>query len=146
MGDGAHQGVSADRALKTILGGEDQPTEEEMESVEDMRNRLLGMTSEDATDYGSTADYAASLVLHFIMADPARRIAIPTEGTYEWPLKPDGTKDYSQPSTQTVKGLYDVMKEAGPPYDEIGDLGLTGFMWGWAVNAARRSETSYSGR
>jgi hypothetical protein len=130
--------VSAERALKTILGNEDQPTDEEMESVEDMRNRLLGMTREDATDYGSTADYAASLILNFILEDAARRIAIPTEMEYDWDGDPDHGANGCKPEYVIHKGLYAVMKEAGPPYDEIGELGLTGFMWGWAVNAARR--------
>ena len=138
MADGAHLGVGAQRALDTILGGEDEPTNEEMESVESMRGRLLGMTREDATDYGSTADYAASLILQFILEDVARRMAIPTETEYDWQADPDHGSQGMKPEFLKALGLYEVMKQAGEPWSEIGDLGLSGFMWGWAVNAARR--------
>lgn len=136
MSDGAHQGVRPERAFQAVLGGE-QPSEDEMESVEDMRVRLLGLTREDATDYNSTAEYAASLILHFILEDAAQRIAIPVESEYDWSNFDSEVVPGKKPRLLR-KGLYDVMKEAGPPYDEIGNLGLSGFMWGWAVNAARR--------
>jgi hypothetical protein len=36
------------------------------------------------------------------------------------------------------KGLDTVLRESGVYEREIAGLGITGFQWGWGVNAARR--------
>lgn len=134
MTDGAHLGVGARRALGTIVGGEEQPSPEEQETVAQMRERILAMTRVQATDYDSTATYAAKLVLTFLLDDPARAL-IPAENVYE--TGPDGRLVFNDKGglNLVTPGLYEVMKDHGIPID---DLGLSGFMWGWAVNAARR--------
>lgn len=137
MGDGAHLGVGPMRALKTILGGDPQPSDEERESIEEMRNRILLITRDQATDYDTISLYAAKLILVFLLDDPSRK-DIPTENVYEQDasgglvISDEGGLVLAEP------GLYEVMKQAGEPWSAIGDLGLTGFMWGWACNAARR--------
>lgn len=40
MSDGAHMGITAGRALGTVLGGDDQPTDEERSTAEETRARL----------------------------------------------------------------------------------------------------------
>src|SRR5512134_4119163 len=40
MSDGANMGISAIRALGTILGSEDQPTEEEINTPQEVRARI----------------------------------------------------------------------------------------------------------
>lgn len=135
-GDGAAMGVGAERALKTILGGQPQPDEEEMESVEAMRNRLLTMTKPEEWSYGSAADWCAALILRYFLADP-RRASIPTEAEYDWEGDPDRGTQGTKPEFTRSIGLYETMKRDGHA-EELEDLGLTGFQWGWAVNAARR--------
>lgn len=131
MTDGAHIGVDAKRALGSILGDDPQPTEQERMDPEQMREWIMACTKDDATSYDGMARYAAKLILVFLLEDP-RRASIPTENVYK--KGADGEIDWSNMEVESP-GLYEVMKEHG---SDIGELGLTGFMWGWAVNAARR--------
>lgn len=126
MSDGAHIGIGAERAIGTILGGEAQPTKDERRSPDQMRDWLLAATLNDATTYDGAARYASKLVLKYLSADPDR-LSLPVENVYD--------DQYNV----VTPGLYDRMKRDGIPID---DLGLTGFMWGWAVNAARYSLTA----
>lgn len=130
MSDGAHLGVSAHDALSVVLGGDEEAEKPDMDP-EQMREWIMACTKEDATDYDNMARYAAKLILVFLLEDPSRA-SIPSENVYK--KGPDGEIDWSNMEVETP-GLYDVMKEAGSDIDE---LGLSGFMWGWAVNAARR--------
>jgi hypothetical protein len=82
---------------------------------------------QEPLDYSECARRVARTILEYYLADP-RRASIPTETVYQEPV------DWSNPVV-AERGLYDVMKDDGYP---LGDLGLTGFQWGWAVNAARR--------
>lgn len=134
MSDGAQLGVGAERALATILGGEPQPSLDEIETVEQMRERILATTEADATTYDGMATFAAKLILEYLLADP-RRAAIPTENVYE--KDENGRLVFNSEGglNLVTPGLYEVMKADGIPLDK---LGLTGFMWDWAVNAARR--------
>lgn len=80
MSDGAHQGIGAERALKTILGGEPQPTEEERETVEEMRARILS-TPIESTSYDGAATACARLILEAWKKYP-RLVEVPIEGRY----------------------------------------------------------------
>lgn len=114
MSDGAHLGVSAQRALDTIIGAAPSPeaTGEHLMSPPEMRAWLLAADPARAhSSYDEAARYAGRLVLEWFLADPAHAGA--------------GERE-----------IYDAMKAAGAPLEE---LKLTGFMWGWALNAARRS-------
>lgn len=128
-GDGAHLGVGVARALKTILGGEPSPdkTQEETMNPVKMRDYLESATP---GSYDSTAAYAGKLVLHWLLEDP-RRAQGPVENEYDW-----GTPDPATGHSFTITniGWYDLMKRDGI---DLGSLDLTGFMWGWACNAAR---------
>lgn len=126
MSDGAHLGVSAERALKTVLGGEPSPEEDEQMGVIEFRAYIM-QPDQEPHDYGEAARRAARTILEFFMEDP-RRATIPTETVYQQPV------DWSNPVV-LEPDLYNVMKGHGYP---LADLGLTGFQWGWAVNAARR--------
>jgi hypothetical protein len=132
MSDGATVGVNAERALKTILGGEPEPGPEEMESVESMRARLLAMdTAREPTGYGDCAEMAAAMVLRWLLEDPERAVG-PVESEYDWT---DFDGDMSKPPKVIAIGWYGRMKADGVDLER---LGLSGFMWGWAANAARR--------
>src|SRR5215204_6492093 len=45
MSDGSDMGIKADRALQTILGGKEQPTEEEKATPEQVRERVMAAPS-----------------------------------------------------------------------------------------------------
>lgn len=151
-GDGSFEGVDAGRALKTILGGEDAPDDDEIQTREQVRQRLAKLPriqdihvrdGEDgfywqgkrlSLDYGGTADVAARAVLDFLEAHPEHSDA-PCESEFA----PDAWADFDGSAEKMPKptklGLYDLMR--GTDYD-LGKLGLTGFMWGFAYNTARR--------
>lgn len=134
-GDGAHLGVSADRALKTILGGAPQPADHERMDAATMRAWILAAEPEHSRDsYEECARYAAKLVLEYLLADPVR-VAIPTENVYEEDESGGLVYNSTGGLNLVTPGLYERMKADGIP---LSDLGLSGFQWGWAVNAARR--------
>jgi hypothetical protein len=111
MSDGAHLGYTAEQALKQVLGGELEEDEQGTMSAQEMRDWLLAAEVEHAMDsYGECSRYAGGLVLGWFLAHP-----------------------YTASLDENT--LYETMKEAGVSFEE---LGLTGFQWGWAVNAARR--------
>ncbi|MCL2393271.1 MAG: hypothetical protein FWC87_01180 [Acidimicrobiaceae bacterium] len=110
MSDGAHLGVNAERALETVLGGAPQPAADERQSVEDMRTWLLEAGPYDeATEYGEAARCAGGAILRWALENPERFAS--TEG----------------------HDLYDSLVAEGIRFE-----GISGFMWGWAENAARR--------
>lgn len=166
--DGADMGVTAERALETVLGGKEQPSEEEKRTPEQMRALLMAapplsdieMRIEDSTQpdwpgsievlyskttgeelelgYSGSSEVAGRAVLEFLDAHP-EHADTPIENVYA------DDADWSSPSVLhdalEKPGLYEVMKQHGI---DLSVLGLTGFMWGWAYNAARcaRSEPS----
>jgi hypothetical protein len=133
VSDGAHLGVSAGRAIETIIGGADPPTEDEQMSVGEFHAWLLQPDLEPL-DYEECARRAAREILLYFLADP-RRANAPGETEYDWDADPDHGSHGMKPEYVKALSVYEEMKEAG--YD-LGDLGLTGFQWGWALNAARR--------
>lgn len=125
--DGAQLGYGAEDAMKAVIGGE-QPTK--VTSAGEMGARIMALT-EDTYEhtYDGTADWTANRIISWLMQDP-QRAQSPTENVYG--VRDDGTTDYE---TIAVPGWYDRMKDDG---FDLSELGLSGFMWGWAVNAARR--------
>ncbi len=124
MTDGAHLGVGAERALKTILAGDPPPTRDEQMDVDAFRAWIEAAPDSPAS-YDDAARYAAKRILAFYQANP-EAVNVPTNGQYE---ERDGEW------VKTGPDLYDLISEADPSFR---DLGLTGFQYGWAVNAARR--------
>lgn len=119
MTDGAHLGFSANDSMKAAIGGE-QPTESM--TVQEMKDQILAAELSSDFDYNGSAMYAAKLVLLWLLEDPARAMT-PSENVYD--------DDFNV----ITYGWYDRIEETN---DEFNGLDLTGFMWGWAVNAARR--------
>ena len=120
--DGAQYGVDAESAMKAALGGEESTPRS---TTAEMADRIRATT--EPTDYSGTADYCAKLILEWLEADPTRAQG-PTENVYQDGPNGEWTGNVTEP------GWYDRMKADGIPLDQ---LGLSGFMWGWAVNAAR---------
>lgn len=114
MSDGAHMGIGPNRALETILGGAPPP------EVTDPSEQLLKMRADilaapRASDPKAMSDYETCAM------SVAREIL-------EW-----AWANFERFSDDE-RVVYDAMKADGVPLQE---LGLTGFQWGWAFNAAR---------
>jgi hypothetical protein len=114
--DGAHFGVTAGRALATILGGKSHPTEEDCMTREEFAAWIysaplsLELDAKAEDSYTEASRRLAKRYLTILEQAPAisRNIAWEVFET-KWP---------------------DDVDEAG---------GMTGFMHGWAWNAARHS-------
>ena len=137
MSDGAHLGVGAERALETVLGGKEQPRDDERMSDEEFAAWIR--SADKTNEYGETARYAARLIVEFLEAHPEH---LTTPGEAEGAFQVDGREatreEVMSGAAKFVRlrdGLYEVMETEGV---YLGDLDLTGFMWGWAFNAARK--------
>ena len=129
--DGAHLGIDAKSALGVILGGKEEPEGKEPIEFEKMvRFAPLGPVKE--LDYGGGANATARLVLEAYENYPQL-----TELSDSWVYLRglDGKIDWDKPIVLNVT-LYEVVKKLNPEHQELFSS-LTGFMWGWAVNAAR---------
>lgn len=133
--DGAQTGVGAEEAMKACIGGE-QPTK--TETVEEMATRIreAPIVSES---YDGCATATARIILEAMEMYPELQNQ-PTETPY---LKgPDGKLAFSHDGglIPTGRDLGDVLRklhaEDSPQAIVLGEL--SGFQWGWAVNAARR--------
>ena len=133
MSDGAHMGVGADRALGSILGGEEHPTEDERQTPEQMLDSIRDAKFTDL-DYGTTSLACARLILEAFEKHPAIR-DVPTE--HEYLKDADGLMVW--PAVYLTADLHGVLNQLYAEDEmRLGILdGLTGFMWGWAVNAVR---------
>jgi hypothetical protein len=113
MSDGAHLGVGAERALQTILGGKPSPAPAERMDAPTFE-RWIRAAPEDPQTYDDGGRFLAKLMLEVALAsDGAGRLS--------------------------VDELYDAAKEhAGADrWRPLEENGVTGFMAGWAANAAR---------
>lgn len=136
--DGAHLGVDAERALKTILSGEPSPGEDERMDAETFRTWIKTCPA-DVTGYGETARLAAHYLLEYLTAHPDD-MRLPLDDSHDfdrakkelghWPSSIEELQRY-----RTTEGLWD---RAVAEYPALHALDLTGFMAGWAFNAARR--------
>jgi len=138
--DGAHLGVSAERALKTILGGEPEPTEDEQMDADTFRQWIK--TADRADDYGECARLCARYLLEYLTAHPDD-MQLPLDATYDWNrLRAEKGDSFTANAQILAKyrlsdGVWDRAAVAMPDLEELGHE-LTGFQAGWAFNAARR--------
>lgn len=139
MSDGAAFGIGAERALGTILGGEPAPTEEEGMSVAEMTEWLVNAPAATdpaaLTSYGECARAVAGEILRWALANPQRYARTPAENEYEHDAEGKLVFNDEGGLNLVQVGLYGVLKDEGVALDL---LGITGFQWGWAYNAARR--------
>jgi hypothetical protein len=138
--DGAHQGISADRAIETIIGGKPEPGEDEQMSLPEFA-AYVEAAPDSPGEYGDCARLVAKLVLRYLLSHPADALA-PMENEYDpraW-KDPEVMKNGSGLANYVTRwGLYERIKIADPEtHAKIQKLGITGFQWGWGVNAARR--------
>jgi len=127
--DGADQGVKPTRALETILGNSGQPAEEEKMDPVEFEQWILAAPDRPAT-YDDAARAAAKHVLTFFRAFPQYATA---------PADAEGALNANDEFVMVKPGVYNLMEEYMPEtFKRLERLELTGFMWGYAVNAARR--------
>ena len=142
MTDGANLGITARRALGSILGSEDQPTDEERTTSEETRARLEAAPlfegpkpwdGDKDSAYSMATDSIGHAFLILIEEDPS---------LLEPRLYPD-TYPNGEPMDEWLKGktmdpdsmLWQAMKERWPHADDwVG--GASGFMVGFALNSA----------
>lgn len=120
MSDGATQGITAHRALQTILGGEPAPDAAEEQTPEQVRARLMAAT---ADSYGGAADCIARAMLRVLESDESAR-----------DLPESGFVAVGEPY---VESLWDRARAAAEPNEVAAFDGATGFMAGFAYNQAR---------
>ena len=139
--DGAHLNYTADQALTGELGGA-QPTQEERMTDEQFAEWIRS-TPDTEDGYEGAARLAARYMLEWLTRHPLEQWR-PLEDELDWKkLKATGREeeiilnDWRAHRTEyvAVEGVWDRIKEDEP---RLADLGLTGFMAGWAWNAARK--------
>ncbi len=128
MSDGTQQGIGAERALRTIVGGEPPPGEDEGLSPEQWLRRLEA--KDDGIDgYDDHAEVMAKYIVEAYRRVPGL-VHAPNVGVYLW----EGDE-----GQLLVPGLSDVLKRLYPeghPFRRALSE-ATGFTWGWAFNIAR---------
>jgi len=139
-GDGAHLGVSASRAIDTILGGAEQPAEDEQRNPEEMRAWLLAASGppfpEGGAGYEEAARYAGKVILELFLAEP-ELARMPADTQFDWPAIHAA---HDETGRDVAELMHEHIRTRG--LDEflhplLDGLGLSGFQYGWAVNAAR---------
>jgi FAD/FMN-containing dehydrogenase len=134
--DGAHLGYGMDAALRGALGGEEP---KERLTVEKMRKQILS-ASDHPKSYDETGRACAKVILGFLERHPEAS-EMPADSEGEFGKFADGTPNWNDYHV-VREGLYEYIKRSEPALYEQHEEAifgeLTGFMWGWAVNAARR--------
>jgi len=127
--DGSDLGVTAERALSTILGGDPLPDEDEQQTPEQVTERIKMATPDS---YAGATDCMTRAVL---------RLFEQREETRVWPSERVTPESVYDPDTNTFSNLapdlYAAAKEAATADEVEAFEGCTGFMWGFAVNQAR---------
>ena len=140
MADGAYLGVDAERALGTILGGKESPAKEEQ--MDDTTFAVwLRSAPENPASYGETARLAGRYLLEYLERHPERQND-PLDDKHDFDrMRADGVLERSKIDSAVWKnyllqtGIWDDAKQEFP---QLESLDLTGFMVGWAFNAARK--------
>jgi hypothetical protein len=148
MSDGANLGVSAKRALGTILGGDPEPDDSERVTMAELEKRIRSrpLPGEGTKPWESEGDdaysVASEIIAHafLVLADGDPTLLTRSEVYTEDDFKHHKGEDWWHSLVGTKKDPNDAawraFTERWPNGDEwIG--GASGFMVGWAFNAAR---------
>ncbi len=121
MSDGANLGITAEQALATILGGEPELPKDDRMTPEQFAEWVRGCpdagSDDDPDSYSQGSRLMAKWMLQVMTDDPKR----------EWSLS----------SKMPANDVYKAAKVASPREALWAFEGCTGFMVGWAFNAAR---------
>lgn len=163
--DGSTMGIGAERALETILGGKDQPEEDEKLTREQVRERLgkvprlqeiVKRVEEVEEDHGELHFKGPREVLYWqgqrLVADYSGTTDIAARAVLDF-LESHPEHEGAPGENEYAPGAFsnwDGNRETAPKPTRIGVydlmkangyaldiLDLTGFMWGFAYNTAR---------
>lgn len=153
MSDGAHLGADAAAALNAVLGDDDEREAinrgDRQKTPAEMRRSI--MEGVDPGSYGGAANALAAVLIRLMDDVPEAR---------SWPASDDGVwiheddtecesfagcdryHDYRKLGLDNLTDGFEqwVRDNRHDPIAKTGDRayqGCTGFMWGWAANAAR---------
>ncbi len=159
--DGTDLGITAGRALETILGGEDAPTDDETQTPEQVRERVMAAVPDS---YEGATDSIARAMLRVLETQPDARdlpcetptaFVVPGTGeTIGWtgkegqgyrrvapgtgtPVSPARTNEHEYVILGDSVTLWDRAKESATDREREAFGGATGFMAGFAYNQAR---------
>lgn len=128
--DGAHEGVPAGDGMRLAISGGKAPAQG-MTSA-DMEAYLL-QEEPDAEGYSESAKRTARFILTTLRAHPELQTA-PVESVWDW-SKFDG----GDMPPLLEPGLDTLLEQTDREGYKAAVGGITGFQWGWAVNAARHA-------
>jgi len=137
MTDGTQQGIEAERALKTILGGRPAPAEEEERTPAFWLARLEAK-DDDIGGYEAHAEVIAKYIVKAYRQIPGL-VHAPNDSVYF--RDEHGETDWDSPKI-LVRGLSDCLKDVYTDEQHPFRRALsqaTAFSWGWAFNIARYS-------
>lgn len=152
--DGAHLGADASQALSAVLGDDDEREAinrgERERTPEQMREDIF--EGADAHSYGGAANALAAVLIRVMDEQPEAR-QWPGQDEGDWRHEDDETfcdsfidcdrqHDYVRRGEPNLTDAFKqwVADNRDDPLAAVGDealRGATGFMWGWAVNAAK---------
>lgn len=136
MGDGTQQGIGAERAIETILGGKPAPDKDEEKAPAFWLERLLAK-DDNIDGYEAHAEVMAKYIVLALRRMPGLAHA-PNTGVY---LADENGKMVFEPEmVQVLPGLSDALKKVYADEKHPFRMALseaTGFTWGWAFNIAR---------
>lgn len=132
MSDGSQQGISPERALRTILGGEPAPERDDHNSPAFWLKRLREK-NDDIGGYDSHAEVMAKYILKAYDDQPELREA-PNSALYLEPIDWENPVILVESLSDRLKR--DVYPDPTHPFRQALSA-ATGFTWGWAFNIAR---------
>jgi hypothetical protein len=137
--DGAHLNYTAHEGLSAVLGDADEQSTAPHMSDDDFA-RYIRECPEDAADsYDGSARLAARYMLQWLETHPLEAWR-PLEDEIDWKKFEAAGSPWDDFETRrsefvAIEGAWDRICEEAPALRE---LGMTGFMAGWAWNAARK--------
>lgn len=140
--DGANLGISARRALGTVLGGQPAPTEDEWSTLEEMRARILAAPLpgdgpgiyDRAMETGDAYSLAADSIAHAFLVCEQEDPGVLQRVTVFGPDNCEIEDLWGKP-VDANQAVWEAACARWPGADEWWG-GATGFMVGFAYNAA----------
>jgi hypothetical protein len=127
--DGAHLNLGADDAMRKIVGGVEPPAP----MAFDVFCARIRAAVDVPTDYGGTSESVAKYLLRYLEEHPEHR-DLPLDDVYDWEAWRATSMQEHPP--KVGDGVWSLAKAAYPEMKTVAE-GITGFMAGWAFNAAR---------
>jgi hypothetical protein len=132
MSDGSQQGISPERAIRTILGGEPAP-EKDDESSPGYWLKRLRAKDDNTGGYDAHAEVMAKYILRAYESHPHLQSA-PNSTKYVEPIDWNNPVVLERDLSDRLKA--EVYTDPAHPFRRALSE-ATGFTWGWAFNIAR---------